>query len=278
MHRRLSFFAALLLITAGTARADVAPAPPLWSRISTTDVILVGRAATVLDQDVEAVSPYGGNDRIKYRIALVTVTDGLKDAKGLKTVRIGFIPRDPGAPKLSREPFQLKTGDEGLFFLTKHPRADFYLVHGFYDFVPAKFANFKEQTAEVKRLAGLLGDAQAGLTSKDREVRFLSAALLVSKYRQRPWADTGKPATEPLDAAESKKILHAILDGDWKKADSSFGQPAPLMLFHQLGVTAADGWMPPKVITDPSDYARAVEAWLTKHADTYRIQKLVAAK
>jgi hypothetical protein len=275
MKKLLPLVIALLLSTA-TARADVAPAPPLWARVSTTDVIVVGRTSAIEDKDVEAVSPYGGNAKITYRIAVVTVTDGIKDAKNLKTVRIGFIPRQPGAPKLSREPFSLAAGDEGLFYLTKHPKENFYLVGGYFDFVSGKAGDFvKNQTAEVKRLVGLWENAEAGLKSKDAEVRFLSAALLVSKYRQRPHFATGKPATQPIDAAQSKLILNALLDADWTKKEQPFGQPAPAMLFNMLGLTQADGWTPPMVVSSPEDYARAMQAWLKKYAGTYRIQRFV---
>jgi hypothetical protein len=237
--KKLFLLVVALVLATGTTRADVAPAPPLWSRISTTDVILVGRANAIEDKDVEAVLPYG-DQKIKYRIAVVTVTDGIKDAKDLKTVRIGFIPQPPGAPQLSRKPFALASGDEGLFYLTKHPKENFYLVLGWYDFVSSKSGDFaKNQTAEVKRLVGLRDNGEVGLLSKDRDVRFLSAALLVSKYRQRPRFSTAKAATQPIDAAQSKLILAAIHDADWTKMEQPIGQPAPAMLFNMLGLTPA---------------------------------------
>jgi hypothetical protein len=275
MKQRLLLLVMVLALTAATARADVAPAPPLWSRISTTEIILVGRVSAIEDRDIEAPFPYGGGN-VKYRIAVVTVIDGIKDAKNIKTVRLGFIPPPPDAPKLSRPRFSLVVGDEGLFYLTKHPKQNFYLVPGYYDYVPSKSAICKDQAAEAKRLSKLLENVQAGLVSKDRDERFLSAALLVSNYRHRGFVP-GKVATEPIDAAQSKLILTAILEADWTKSEPPFGQ-APLVVFNMLGLTKADGWAPPLAIGDPAEHAKAAQAWLKQNAATYRIQRMVREK
>ncbi len=263
--RRCAVVLSLLLFPA-LARADVAPAPPLMLRVNTVDSIVVGRVVGMEDKDIEAAL-VPGQPKQTYRIAIVNVTDPLRGGKELKQVRVGFYPNSKRGPKLA-------TGDDGLFFLTRHPTEPFYLINGFYDFQSSKFPNFDKDVAEIKRLAKLLEDPKSNLKAKNAEDRFLTAAMLISGYRRYPLG-VAKVKLVPIDAEESKLILQALLDADWNKKVEPFGTPGPLWVFHQLNVTKDDGFVPAPNVT-PEEYSQGVRQWLTRNAATYRVKRVVA--
>jgi hypothetical protein len=295
MMRRLlsgTFFAAscaLVLTSASAAVAfRIAPAQPSPARVAVADVIVVGRVMAIENKEVTAPAAPGATVKTTYRVAVVEVADVVKGAKGLKKVRVGFIPPPkmvpPGGPggirpgvRPIRPGFggvQLKAGDAGLFYLTKHFEAPIYTVPGFQDFTSRGNANFEKELKEARDCTALLADPMASLKSKDNEKRFMTAALLLTKYRQfRP----GKTTTEPISAEESKLILTALADApQWeKKGPVLFGQLHPQTLFFQLNLTPKDGWQPPTKITSPDDYPNAIRAWLRDNANKYRIQRIV---
>jgi hypothetical protein len=281
---------ALVLAVAGPAAAfRIAPMQPSPTRAAVADVIVVGRVTGIEDKEV-TVPAYPGApaaQKTTYRVAVVEVADLVKGTKGLKKVRVGFLPPPkmvnpgPGGPGGIRPHIrpgfgqvQLKAGDAGLFYLTKHFQAPIYTIPGMYDFTTRGNTNFDKELKEARASTQLLADPIANLKSKDNEKRFMTAALLLTRYRQfRP----GKNTTEPIGAEESKLILTALADApQWeKKGPILFGQLHPQTLFFQLNLTAKDGWQPPMKITSPDDYPNAIRAWLRDHANTYRIQRNV---
>lgn len=272
---RTAFAVGACLLLAHSARADVAAPPPVFNRVAAAETIVAGRVTALEDKDVAAVSFHGGAQKIKYRIALVTVNDPILNAKGLKQVRVGFIPYDGppvGRPRMYLG--QLRSGDEGILFLRKHPAADFYVAPYYYDLLLADWPNYAKEAKEVRQHAKQLEDAPAGLKSKDARQRFQSAALLILKYRTR---GPGKAATEELDAAESKLLLKALAEADWAGAIKG-EQPNPWTVFSQLGLTAKDGWKPPASATGMQDYVNAAREWLRTNAETYRIRRFVSGK
>jgi hypothetical protein len=266
MLQRLCWCAVGLALLPAVARADVAPAPPLFARIVTTDTILVGRVTAVEDKDVEVTLTPGAKTKVTMRVAVVAVADAIKSPRKLdKSIRIAFFPASKYAPKP-------KTGEEGLFFLSGVAPEGVHLLTGIWDYKPGAA---EKETAEARRLAKLLANARESLQSRDQGERFLTAAMLVVGYRNR--AGGGKFTSEPIDAEESKRILAALAEADWTKP-SEVGTPAPLMVFGMLGLTKADGWVPPQVINNPDDFANAAREWLKNNAGTYRIQRLVPEK
>jgi hypothetical protein len=130
---------------------------------------------------------------------------------------------------------------------------------------------------EEMRLARKTGKALAkpleGLKSKDADERIFTANVLLFRYRTpRP----GLTKTEPIPADESKLLLTALAEADWKgPVPPRSGQLAPFQLFYMLGLTPKDGWNPGKFNTY-DEQRDAARAWLTEHARTYRVQRFVA--
>src|SRR5262245_3186652 len=93
--RRLSGLSLALVVLFSITNpvfARVAPAPPLFVRVATTETILFGKVKAIEDKDAEVTMP-GTTDKVTMRIAVVTVAEGLKSSGRLeKTIRVAFIP------------------------------------------------------------------------------------------------------------------------------------------------------------------------------------------
>src|SRR4029077_13618603 len=110
---------------------------------------------------------------------------------------------------------ELSTNQEGCFFLRKHPEESFAIAQASYDFMDkASEKNYGQDLALVKQCARLLETPLDGLKATDAEERRLTAAMLLFRYRTPRHVYRGKPATEPIDAAQSKLILTALQTGD----------------------------------------------------------------
>jgi len=300
---------AVVLATAGSAAAlRIAPMPqPSATRVATTDAIVIGRVTKVEDKELSLPAFPGAPATAKtaYRVAVVEVADVVKGKKGLKTVRVGFmappkmvnpgpggirpdLPPPPGGVRLvppgggirpGGRPFpgrfggvQLKAGDEGLFYLTKHFQGPIYTATGMFDFTARGNGNFDKELQDVRANVKLMENPVENLKGLDKEKRFKTAALLISQYRR---GFPGKVKTEAVSAEESKLILLALADAPGWDTPVRFGQEHPQGLFFQLGVTAKDGWQPPRQITTPQDFPNAIRTWLRENANTYRIQRNV---
>ncbi len=254
------------------ARAMVIMPQPGPTRVVNSDAVIIGKVVALEPQDVMV-------DKVNYRIAVVKIDQGLRGAKDAKTLRLGFIPPPMGGVRpgpIIRPGFrgvQLQVGNEGLFLLKKHAKENFYMLGG-----PAGYfissdnsKNFDKEVQAVKQVTKLMENPQAGLKSKDGDERLLAAAILIETYRT--FRGPGQAKQEPIDAAESKQILLALADADWK-APVNLGsmRPNPALLFNRLGIAANDGWRP----QPGANIQAAMQTWLRDHADTYRIQRFVA--
>lgn len=257
------------------ARAMMIMPQPGPARVVNSDAVVIGKVIALEPQDMTV-------DKVNYRIAVVKIDQALR-GKEMKQVRIGFIPPPaggirPGGP-IIRPGFrgvQLQVGNDGLFLLKKHAKENFYTLGG-----PAGYfinsennKTFDKEVQSVKSVIKLTENPKAGLKAKDAEERLLAAAILIEQYRA--FRGPGQKQ-EPIDAEESKQIMHALADADWK-APVSFGgmRPNPTMLFNRLGITPKDGWQPrpqPGV-----NFQEAMQTWVRDHADTYRIQRFVASQ
>src|SRR5262249_1546783 len=118
----------------------------------------------------------------------------------------------------------------------------------------------------------LLEDPDTSLKAKDEADRFLAAAMLVVRYTTRR---SPNAKTEPIDAEQSKRILQALAGADWTRS-TDVTHLSPRTGLHRLPLPEKDGWAPPA--KDPKAHAAYAQQWLKDHADSYRIQKFVAAK
>jgi hypothetical protein len=234
-------------------------------RVVLADIVVMGKVSAIEDQRVATTGfPNLGGIKVAYKVARVMATDVLRGPKDLAKraapqVRVGFLP-DP----------DLTVGHEACFLLLKHPKADLFvpMVPQFgcppaSVFIDKNSPNFKDQLALIRRCARLLADPAAGLKAKDLEDRFLTAAMLVIRYRTRP-GDGSPLKAEPIDAAQSKQILEALRDADWtKKYPDTWLTPSAV--FNHLG---------PRTYNASSKGADP-RKWLRENAAIYRIERLV---
>src|SRR5262249_21170941 len=218
----------------------------------------------------------GVTKKVSYRVAVVSVQSPLLGADKLDSVRVAFAPPAADGAKSSRGTsrfalVRLAAGDEGCFFLRKHPNEPFYVASAAYDFLDKKTKDFDNGVAQIKHCVRLLADANAGLQAKQADDRFLTAALLIYRYRTPRYVYRGKPKTEAIEAEQSKRILSALAAADWSVKETP-APGSPLNLFLRLGLTKTDGWETPAALADVVPAARK---WLHDHADDYRIHRYV---
>ncbi len=274
-------------------------APPQPGQMAiTSPVVLTGKVTAIEKDTVDATLPYAGaKDKQTYRVAVVKIDAAMAGADNLTHIKIGFVPpakpdpnlNPPGGgirPPLGRPRFQapeLKVGQEALFFLAKHPTADFYVIAGMNVPVDVTTAEGKKTLEEVKKVTAVLADPMKGLTSDKADARAEAAAVMVTKYRSYP-VFGGETEQVAIGADESKLILKALTEGEWKPG--RFGAPNAFNAFGQLGLTAKDGWIQPVIAAVPGqpapDYAGVMKdaftKWLAGPGKDYRIKKVVPKK
>jgi hypothetical protein len=275
---------AALLVAATAANAMMIAPPSLPQRVAQASTIVVGKVEKIEEKTVSAPRFPGDKEKAEYQIAVIKVDDPILAAKGITHVRVGFVPPPMGRPGIGVRPRPTVTfakDQEVLVFLQPHFEANFLEAPAYFDVINKQGnANFEKDVAEVKKYAKLLADPKAGLTSKDKEDRFTTAAILLTQYRT-PKPSAKQPKTEAVDAETSKLILTALAEADWKGMPG-FNRLNPLVLFQQLGVTEKDGFNPPMMEVmgrkqvDFQKYPEAAQAWLKENAGKYKIQRFVA--
>jgi hypothetical protein len=247
---------------------------PIPQRVATADAVLVGKVTTMEEKTVAAPLFPGAAQKVEYQIAVVKIKEPVLGVKGLTHVRVGFIPQQGGVIRpLGYRPPTLAKDQEVCLFLTRQAGRTFYVMPAYYSVIDKKAPTFEKDVAEAKKDARLLADARAGLESKDINDRFLTAAMLVAKYRQRRLA-AAPPKEQPIDAEESKLILQALADADWTPPKNPVPfQMTPQIAFNLLQLTPKDGWTPPRNFKELPDEAKK---WLKANAEKYRIQRFVA--
>ena len=286
-----------LLVSSVSAKALMIAPPPLAQRVALADSIVIGKVVGLEEKKVKAPRFPGDTEGGEYTIATIKVESAygkVTNVKKLDTVRVGYLvptaapnPGPGGRPGgirpggIRRMPAaQLFKDQVVCVFLTPHAKSDFYTMPAYYDVILKSEDNedsFKQDTAEVKKLAKLLENSKAGLEAKDENDRFLTAAMLIHRLRDRRNM-TGEVVEEPIDAAQSKLILNALAKADWTGAQVRPGgrfQLTPLNLFFNLNITPEDGWKQPE---NGENLAEEAHAWVKKNADTYRIKRVVEKK
>src|SRR5262249_54856229 len=146
---------------------------------------------------------FPGQPKVKYRVAVVEVNDAILGTRD-KKIRVGFVPpaAGGGGPIRRFPAVDLKEGQENIFLLVKHPEERFFVASNSFDVVSKASGIYENKLKLNKQYAQLLEEQKKSLKSKTAEDLFLTAALLISRYRtQKPFVATQK--TEPIDAAES---------------------------------------------------------------------------
>ncbi|MGE3803735.1 MAG: hypothetical protein AB7K24_03565 [Gemmataceae bacterium] len=253
-----------------TARAAVAEIyiAPMPERIALAGAVVIGKVVEIEKKPVVTTPYEGAKDKQEHLVAVIKIDETLIGDKGLTHLRLGVhVPPDQEKRRRTLLPVNFAVGFEGCFVLKPHHEENFLVPDGYYAVIQKLDAsNFEKLVQPVRRSVKLLADPQAGLQAKNADDRFLTAAMLMVRYRQ------GGGRTEPIAAEESKLILKALRDADWTRPTHEVYARG---MFARLGLQPADGWTPPKEI---KQYDAAAKAWLDKNADTYRIQRYVADK
>jgi hypothetical protein len=215
--------------------------------------------------------------KIPYQIAVISVQDKLLGAKTPAQIRVAYVvlPSSVNASQVKYRRLarvQLTEGQAGCFFLTKHPEEPFYVAQAAYEFLDqAKTKDYAKKLAEIKHLAELIRDPDAGLQSKTAADRFLTSAMLIFRYRAVRFAYSGKPKTCPIDAEQSRRILAALAESKWSEEEAPM-ELSPFSLFMRLDLTAGDGWIPPSNV---NGQIAAAQKWLRDKGTQYRVLRYV---
>ena len=251
----------------------VLPAP-VPRRVALSDVVVVGKVVRIEDKTVAAARAPGDTEKTEHRIAVVQVDEVVGGARRMKEVRVGFAPPPPN-PRPRPGGFRavtLEKDQEVCLFLSARPDADFYYAREFADVVDRKAGNFAADLAEAKRCVKLLADPDAGLKSEAAEDRYLTAAMLVTRYRTPRWPTGLVLKTERVDAARSKAILSALAEADWAGPNRRLATMTPQAVFQSLGLGERDGWKQP---TDFRQFEAEAKKWIEAHKDSHRIERFV---
>jgi hypothetical protein len=292
--------AGLVVLNASAAALMIAmrPAP---QRAATSEVVVVGKVTAIEKDAVDAPRSPGAKEKVAYKVAVVKIEKNLAGANNLTHIKIGFIPPpvQPGGPvpvgpggirpAIRRPRLQapeLKVGQEMLFFLDKHFAADFYIMPPMSPPVDVSSDAGKKEVESVKKVTDLLADPMKSLKGDKADARAEAATLLVMKYRAYP-PFGGEVDQVGIGAEQSKLILKALAEADWKAVRTVPGAMNPMQAFYQLGLTEKDGWTPPKFVPaqpgqPPVDFGvvqkEAFVKWLAGPGKDYQIKKVVAKK
>jgi hypothetical protein len=268
-------------------------------RAASADVVVVGKVTAIEKELVEAQQFPGAPNKVAHKVAVVKIETRLAGADNITHVKIAFVPPpklDPNAQPVPGRPIRpirpglqapdLKEGQELLFFLTKHPGGDFYVMPVMSPPLEVKGDAGKKEVEEVKKITTTLADPMKGLKSDKPAVRAETAAILIMKYRTYP--DFASDVDQaPINAEESKLILQALVQAPWNQniRPGPGGQTAnAYTAFLSLGLTEQDGWKQPifpKVQPGQPrpDFAAiqktAFTNWLAGPGKDYVIKKMV---
>jgi hypothetical protein len=275
-----------LVVTSSAKALRVMAPPPIPERVAQAETIIVGKV-TRIEKAPVAVLPFpGAEEKTEYVVAVVEITEALQGAKGLTSIKVGFVAPPPQAPpggggirpniRPGRMLLPSLTKDQEVcLFLRTHYTGEFHVLNAYFDLIDKSSDTFGKDVELIKKCVKLMTDPDQGLRAKDSADRLLVAGMLISRYCTPLGFVQGDLKQEPIDAEQSKRILHILADADWTKLEAGLERMNPANLFARLGVTAEDGWNPPQ---DFNQLPAAAKNWLQANAETYRIKRWVEEK
>jgi hypothetical protein len=263
----LALVVASILCWASSSTAYIAlPKESLAQKVAVADCVVFGKVTAIQDKLVPGKGEMRGWD---FTIVEVEVKESLYGAKGKKQVVFGFPNIDNQGAKAAKP--GLTVGQVGYFCGLRDGTNDFYIV-------PAgcsgadKEPGFEKDLTAVRRLSGLLEDPEKGLKSRDVEDRLLTASMLVLRNCYAPWRRGSVGTAKPIGAEQSKHILRALAEGDWKKNRQEVRHAiAALQLAVKFGAPPLKDFPP---VGGEEQWVAAAKQWLKQNAETYRIHQL----
>ena len=223
-HLFIAAIATAAIAFPAEAKRVARPLTPV-EKVARAEVVVVGTVSAIEKETVDAARFPGDTEKTPHRIAVIKIEKGLVGAAAITHIKVGFIPPppvDPTAPRPpirgGRQPVDLKVGQEGVFFLIKHPGGEFYTISPMMTPLDSKEKGFKAQVLLVEKAAAALADPMKALKAEKAEDRLLAATVLLGKYRSYP-ENGGPTQLIKVPADESRLILKSIADADWKAAE-----------------------------------------------------------
>jgi hypothetical protein len=258
---------------------DLSPAIP--ERVVRARSVVVVKVLRIEKDTVTIKTP--PNLKQEFLVAVVKVESSIKGDKEGSELRVGFHappnPKDkqPGGIVGLPAPVKLTRDQEALLFLSPFQDSDLNVVAAHSELLDKKSKTFEKDLKLVEHCMKLLAKPEDGLKAEDAAERFLTARLLIGKYRPNSGFGLGpdKNKEMPIDAEESKLIMKALAEGDWKQKLTPGGgatEVSAFDLFLMLKVTKEDGFTPPK---DNTKYAEAAKAWVKENVGKYRVKQIV---
>jgi hypothetical protein len=264
--------------------------------------LVVSGTVSVGKETESAVAYTGAPVKTTYRVATVKVTDTLVGAKA-EAVKVLLPPADPtyandpfpGQPPQPYTPqfpqqIQLIDGQEGTFFLVRHPTvADAYLHAGGSPPLNPLDTKYKAELAEVKAVAAVYADPLKALKAEKAEDKMRAAYVLVNKYRRPPVYDGKQHEQKAIPAEEAKLIFQALADADWEVWDKPQQpnevrdwamNPTGLLNLLQIYAGAKGAANFPQVRQQPGQgyhaaYKAAFDAWREGAGKDFEIKRFV---
>ncbi len=270
-------------------------------KVTQSDTIVTGKVTSVEKETVELPLFAGDKNKAAFTVAVIKVESSLAGAKNVTHLKVAFLSQpgggggeEPGIglPVKGRPirpgggfgPVQLTEGQEGIFFLQKHPgSASYYAVQQGYTPVSAKAENYKDELVKVKAITDALTDPIKALKAEKLDARLTATAAIVGKYRQ--WNKPGQAVEVAIPAEETKLIMKTLLEADWTAAD------APVANFDYQasgpGIASLIGLYPgspggvPQIQQKPGEsyngkWKEAVKTWYEKSGAKFEIKKFEA--
>jgi hypothetical protein len=277
----LASVAVAVLAVPAEAKRAIRIFSPL-EKVAQSEVVVTGKVSAI-EKDTVMAAQFPKGEKVAHKVAVIKVEKGLFGAANVTHVKVGFVPPPPADPNTPVRPVpgrgfgpvNLTEGQEGLFFLTKHHSGEFYTINPMLAPLDPKADTYKAQAELVTKATTALADPAKALKAEKADDRFFAATVIIAKYRSYPLGG-GEVETAKVPAEESKAILKALAEGNWKPADEN--SPNGMLAFGQLGLTPKDGFNAPKLLPNDDYAAKMKEAfakWLDGPGKDYQINKLV---
>ncbi len=270
-------------------------------KVAQSDVVVTGKVTTVEKETVELPQFAGDKNKAAFTVAVIKVETALSGVKNVTHLKVAFMAQPGGGGEVPDEiikgpgirplpirgfgPVQLTEGQEGIFFLQKHPGSDtYYAVQQGMTPVSAKAENYKDELVKVKGITDALADPLKALKAEKLDARLTAVAAIVGKYRQP--ARSGQSVEVAIPAEETKLILKTLLEADWTVADMPAPgfdyQSAPGNIASMIGLYPGGNGVPQVVVKPGESYnakwKEVVKVWFEKSGEKYEIKKFVAKK
>jgi hypothetical protein len=263
-------------------------------KVVRAEAVVIGKVVDIEKDTVEAVPFANAPNKVTYQIGLIRIEDSLQGVKDLTQIRVGwqFGANNPADPQvegkirlpnrgLAAQNIALEQGQEGCFFLQKHPTANFYIVLPNARPLIKKADNYDKELTKVKAIRKILDKPIDALKSEKADERKLAASVLVQNHAQYPAVVDPKkgPKQEPIDEEQSRLILKAISEMGWENPTDPMVSLSGLLGY--LNLTPQDGWKQP-VFNGQGDFGKVMkegfDTWYKQNGEKFRVKRWVAEK